>query len=58
MADEPDQHQDRPTQRLPKTGLEIPIPKRKDVMDAIMKVSEPDEDEQDDQPPIVDEDSA
>jgi hypothetical protein len=34
MADEPDQEPE-PTQRLPKTGLEIPIPKRKDVMDAL-----------------------
>jgi hypothetical protein len=52
MPDEPDQKPE-PTQRTPK-GLEIPVPTRKDVMAALRKVSEPDEDA----PPIVDEDSA
>lgn len=41
MADEPEQQPK--TQRLPKTGLEVPVPTRKSVMDAIRKVSEPDE---------------
>jgi hypothetical protein len=39
MADKPHQEPE-PTQRTPK-GLEIPIPRRKDVMDAIRKVSKP-----------------
>lgn len=56
MADEPDQEQE-PTQRTPK-GLEIPLPKREDVMDAIRKVAKPDEPPEDEQRPIVDEDSA
>jgi hypothetical protein len=42
--DEPDEKQ-QPTEKLPKTGLEVPIPTRKDVMDAIRKVSKPDEEE-------------
>lgn len=46
MADKPDQEPE-PTQRLPKTGLEIPIPTRKDVMDAIRKISEPEEPDED-----------
>lgn len=44
MADERDQEPE-PTERLPRTGLRVPVPKRKDVMDALRKVSEPDEDE-------------
>jgi len=44
MADEPDQEPEA-TERLPRTGLRVPVPKRKDVMDALRKVSEPDEDE-------------
>jgi hypothetical protein len=31
---------DEPTQRTPK-GLEIPLPKRKDVMDALRKLVQP-----------------
>lgn len=46
MADEPDQ-QPEPTEKLPKTGLRVPVPKRKDVMDALRKVSEPDEPDED-----------
>jgi hypothetical protein len=48
---EPDQEQER-TERLPKTGLRVPVPKREDVMAAIAKVSrpEPDEDESDESP--------
>ena len=53
--DEPDEKQ-QPTEKLPKTGLEVPIPTRKDVMDAIRKVSEPNKPDEDE--PIVDEDSA
>jgi hypothetical protein len=49
MADEPDQ-QPKPTQRTPK-GLEIPVPTRKDVMDAIRKVAKPDEPEKDEKRP-------
>jgi hypothetical protein len=48
MADKPDQEPERPkTQRLPKTGLEIPIPTRGDVMAAIRKVSKPDKPDED-----------
>jgi hypothetical protein len=50
MADEPDQEPE-PTERLPRTGLRVPIPKRKDVMDALRKVSEPDKPEKDEQRP-------
>ncbi len=35
------------TQKLPKTGIEIPVPMRKDVMDAIRKVAKPDEPDED-----------
>jgi len=44
-----DEHDKEPkvTERLPKTGLRVPIPKRKDVMDAIRKVARPDEPEKD-----------
>jgi hypothetical protein len=45
MADEPDQ-QPESTEKLPKTGLRVPVPTRKDVMDALRKVAKPDEDEQ------------
>ncbi len=41
---EPDQEQE-PTERLPKTGLRVPVPKHADVMAAIAKVSRPDEPE-------------
>ena len=44
MAGEHDQEPEK-TERLPRTGLRVPIPTRKDVMDAIDKVSEPDEEE-------------
>jgi hypothetical protein len=40
--DEPDQDQEQ-TERLPRTGLRVPVPTRKSVMDALRKVSEPDE---------------
>ncbi len=44
-------HEDEPTERLPKTGIRVPVPKRKDVMDAIRRVSKPDEaDESDERP--------
>jgi hypothetical protein len=48
--DEPDQ-EPKPTERLPKTGLEVPIPTRKDVMDAIRKVSKPDKPDEDKKQP-------
>ena len=48
MPDEPDQEQE-PTERLPKTGLRVPVPKREDVLAAIRKVSEPDEEYEDDE---------
>jgi hypothetical protein len=38
MADKPQQPAKEPTQRTPK-GLEIPVPKRKDVMDAFRKIA-------------------
>jgi hypothetical protein len=46
MADDQPDQEPEPTERLPRTGLRVPVPKRKDVMDALRKVSEPDEDEQ------------
>jgi hypothetical protein len=49
MADDERDQEPEPTERLPRTGLRVPIPKRKDVMDALRKVSEPDPDE--DEPP-------
>lgn len=36
-------------ERLPRSGLRVPAPTRKDVMDAIRKVSKPDD--EDKQPP-------
>ena len=36
MTDKPQE----PTQRTPK-GLEIPVPKRKDIMDAFRKIAAP-----------------
>jgi hypothetical protein len=36
MSDKPQE----PTQKTPK-GLEIPVPKRKDVMDALTKIAKP-----------------
>jgi hypothetical protein len=51
MTDDERDQEPEPTERLPRTGLRVPVPKRKDVMDALRKVSEPDEDEQDEQPP-------
>jgi len=32
------------------TGIRVPIPKREDVMDAIRRVSQPDETGEDDEP--------
>jgi hypothetical protein len=46
MTDEPDQ-QPEPTEKLPKTGLRVPVPTRKDVMDAIRKAAKPDEPDRD-----------
>jgi hypothetical protein len=43
MPDKPDQEQ-QPTERLPKTGLRVPVPKREDVMAALRKVSKPEPD--------------
>jgi hypothetical protein len=57
MADDERDQESEATERLPRTGLRVPVPKRKDVMDAIRKVSEPDEPEQDEQPPIMNDDS-
>jgi hypothetical protein len=48
--DDSDQQDQRPTQRTPK-GLEIPVPTRKDVMDALRKVSKPDKPEKDERRP-------
>ena len=56
MADDQRDQDQEPTERLPRTGLRVPVPKRKDVMDALRKVSEPDETE-DEQVPIVDDGS-
>lgn len=50
MADEPDQERE-PTEKLPKTGLRVPVPTRKDVMDAIRKVAKPDKPDEDEQRP-------
>jgi hypothetical protein len=50
MADD-ERDQEPETETLPKTGLRVPVPKRKDVMDALRKVSKPDEAEQDEQSP-------
>jgi hypothetical protein len=44
MPDESDQEQE-PTERLPKTGVRVPVPRREDVMDALRKVSEPEPDD-------------
>jgi hypothetical protein len=49
MDDQERRDQDEPTERLPKTGLRVPVPKRKDVMDALRRVSEPDESDEDDE---------
>jgi hypothetical protein len=43
MADDERDREPEQTERLPRTGLRVPVPKRKDVMDAIRKVREPDE---------------
>jgi hypothetical protein len=50
MPDKPDQEQES-TERLPKTGLRVPVPKRTDVMAAIAKVSRPEPDEDQDESP-------
>jgi len=51
MADDEREQEPEPTERLPKTGLRVPVPKRKDVMDALRRVSEPDDsDDQDNEP--------
>ncbi|HXD53387.1 MAG TPA: hypothetical protein VN618_01405 [Solirubrobacteraceae bacterium] len=44
MPDEPDQQQ-KPTERLPKSGVRVPVPEREDVMAALRKVSKPEPDE-------------
>lgn len=51
MTDDEREQGQEPTERLPRTGLRVPVPKRKDVMDALRKVSEPDEHDEDEQPP-------
>ncbi len=56
MPDEPEQEPE-PTQRTPK-GLEIPLPKREDVMKALRKAIKPEESPDDEKRPIVDEDAA
>lgn len=43
MTDGERDPQPKSAERLPCTGLRVPVPKRKDVMDALRKVSEPDE---------------
>jgi hypothetical protein len=48
MPDKPD-HEQEPTETLPKTGLRVPVPKRADVMAAIAKVSRPAEPGDDDE---------
>jgi hypothetical protein len=53
MAEDEPNQEPEPTERLPVTGLRVPVPKRKDVMDAIRKVSEPDDPDEDEQRPIV-----
>jgi hypothetical protein len=50
MADDEHDQEPEPTERLPKTGIRVPVPKRRDVMDAIRRVSEPDEPDEDDEP--------
>jgi hypothetical protein len=45
MADS--DQQPEPTEKLPKTGLRVPVPTRKDVMDAIRKAAKPDEPDRD-----------
>lgn len=53
MADERHDQEPEPTEQLPRTGLNVPVPKHKDVMDALRKVSEPDEAaDEDEQPPL------
>jgi hypothetical protein len=51
MPDDERDQEPEPTERLPRTGLHVPVPTRKSVMDAIRKVSKPDEpDESEKQP--------
>jgi hypothetical protein len=50
MADDERDQEQEPTERLPRTGLRVPIPKRKDVMAALRKASEPDEPNEDEKP--------
>jgi hypothetical protein len=50
MADDRQRQDQEPTERLPRTGLRVPVPTRKDVMDAIEKVSEPDDGDEPDEP--------
>jgi len=47
MADDERDQEPEPTERLPRTGLRVPVPKREDVMDALRKVSEPDKPDED-----------
>ncbi|MFI4990253.1 MAG: hypothetical protein ACHQHO_04990 [Solirubrobacterales bacterium] len=49
MEDQEREQERQPTERLPKTGIRVPVPKRKDVMDAIRRVSKPDEPDEDDE---------
>ena len=57
MAEDRHDEEPEPTERLHRTGLRVPMPKRKDVMDALRKVSEPDEAAEPEGPPIVERDS-
>jgi hypothetical protein len=52
MADDEPNQEPEPTERLPRTGLHVPVPKRNDVMDAIRRVSklEPDNENDGDLP--------
>ncbi len=51
MADDKRNQEPDATEQLPRTGLRVPVPKRKEVMDAIRKVARPDEPDEDEQPP-------
>lgn len=50
MADDQRDQDQEPTERLPRTGLRVPVPTRKNVMDAIRKVARPDEPDEDEDP--------
>jgi hypothetical protein len=50
MEDREHDQQQEPTERLPRTGIHVPVPKRKDVMDALRRVGKPDKSDEDDEP--------